>query len=118
MALRSDGTLVSWNSSVSGTNFANSLSNIVALAAGYGFDVAIRAEGVLRAWVSNGAFPASPPQVATPAGLTKVISAAAGVNQSIALRDDGTVAVWGTGTTTNVPSPLTNVVAVGSGFNH
>lgn len=85
-------------------------SNIVALAAGGYFNLALRTEETVLAWGndSNGS-------VASARGLSNVIAVAARDGNGLALMEGGTVAGWGTGEITNVPPGLTNVVAIAAG---
>jgi alpha-tubulin suppressor-like RCC1 family protein len=103
-ALRANGTVIGWNAAG-----VPALSNVVSIAAGYLFTVALRAEGVPVAW---GTSPAS----TVPAGLSHITAVAAGYTQALALRGDGTVAAWGSGPGTNVPLGLANVTAIAAGY--
>ena len=77
-------------------------SGIVQIAAGSSFGLALRSDGTVWAWGSNGAGQlgdgtvtsdqATPVQVT---GLSGVVAVAAGTDQSLALRSDGTVWAWG-----------------------
>jgi alpha-tubulin suppressor-like RCC1 family protein len=81
------------------------LSNVVAIAAGGGHGLALRADGTLAMW---GRFTNQPPD------LTNVLAVAGGDHHSLALRSDGTVVVWGDNSygQTNLPGGLTNVAVV------
>jgi len=85
------------------------LSNVVAIAAGYQFNVAAKADGTVTAWGNN-----RYGQCNVPAGLSNVVDVSAGPYHSLALLNDGTVVAWGDGSDgeTNVPAELTNVVAI------
>lgn len=111
VALRSDGTIVGWNF---GTG-PDSVSNIVAVAAGNNFGFAVRAEGILTGW-----FSVNSPFLNPPTGLNHVIAVACGGSHVLALKNDGTVVSWGDGKTasTNVPFNLTNVVGIAAGYAH
>ena len=85
------------------------LSNVVALASGEGFVLALKKEGTVVAWGDNysGA-------TAVPAGLSNVVAIAA-ARQALALKRDGTVVAWGAENhwgETSVPAGLSNVVAI------
>jgi alpha-tubulin suppressor-like RCC1 family protein len=77
-------------------------SGIVQIAAGSSFGLALRSDGTVWAWGSNGggqlgdgtttASETTPVQVT---GLSGVVAVAAGIDQSLALRSDGTVWAWG-----------------------
>jgi hypothetical protein len=79
------------------------LTNISAIAGGYVHSLAVKADGTVYAWGTNGngqlgdgttAQQCTPVQVA---GLTGASNAAAGYGHSIALKTDGTVWAWGAG---------------------
>jgi alpha-tubulin suppressor-like RCC1 family protein len=105
-ALRSDGGVVGWNGV-----FVPPFSNIVAIAAGFNFGCALRAEGTLTGW---GAI--SPSFI--PSGLNHVTAIACQGSTLMVVRSDGTVVVSGTGAVTNVPNGLSNVVAVAAGYTY
>lgn len=118
LALRADGTVVAWGdlSSVS-----PQMTNIVAIAAGFGYQVALKANGTL---VFNGAA-SSASATNPPAGLSNVVAIGAGRAHTIALRSDGTLVNFGTywnsagpELTMPVPASLTNIVAVSAGYDH
>ncbi len=101
--LRADGTVFGWNGYA-----APALSNIVAIAAGNNFALALRAEGTIVGW-------GDAPYSIVPAGLNHVTAIACGITHSLALRNDGTVAAWGIGSVTNIPAGLANVAAIAAG---
>jgi alpha-tubulin suppressor-like RCC1 family protein len=88
------------------------LTNVVAIAAGAYFDLALSADGTVAAWGENWQNPLD-----VPPDLTNAIAIAAGTYHGLALRADGTVVSWGS---TDVPAPvdLTNVVAIDAGDNN
>lgn len=89
-------------------------SPVVAIASGYGHNVALRADGTVVAWGLSG----TSAQTGVPAGL-KAKAVAAGENHSVAVKLDGTVVQWGTVSGGKpVPAKLTNVVAVAAGRYH
>jgi hypothetical protein len=112
MALRADGTVVTWAFDYSTP--ANA-SNIVAVAAGWEHCLALRADGLVIAWGDN-----SYGQSAVPASATNVISIAAGYYHNLALRADGTVIAWGKGYlgVINVPWGLTNAAVISAGEDY
>jgi alpha-tubulin suppressor-like RCC1 family protein len=120
LALKQDGTVVAWGVG-SVTNVPAGLSNVVAIAAGSGHSLALKSDGTLVAWGVG-------PGTNLPAGLSNVMTIAAansseptysqgGGNVSSAVLSNGTVVAWGSSlyNQTNVPSGLTNVVAVANG---
>ena len=107
LALRADGTVLEWPLD----NVPPGLTNLVAVAPGFGHCLALRADGTVAAWGENW-----DGQTNVPSGLTNAVAVAAGWRHSLALRADGTVVVWGA--VTNVPVGLSNVVAVAAGSQH
>lgn len=111
LALKSDGTVRSWNPFSPGGYYATpSISNIVAIASGFGKNLALDRFGRVMGWSYN----TTNLDPAVPAGLSNVIAIAAGYDYSLALRAEGTVVCWGS--PTNVFSGLTNVVAIAAGY--
>src|SRR5215212_7139590 len=91
MALRANGTLVTWGSQISPgqpLNIPPGLMNIVRIACGDSFSVAVRADGTARAWGSyfNGEYSF---------GDQRIVDVAAGSLFFILLLDDGTVRTFG-----------------------
>ncbi len=151
LALRQDGTVWAWgyngygelgDGTTSGGRTVpwpvSGLWDVVAVAAGYHHNLAVKADGTVWAWGSNyfmqigdglgGAYRKVPVAVS---GLTGVVAVAAGIGHSLALRADGTVWAWGAnydgelgdGTLTNRPTPvavsgLSNVIAVAANGEH
>ena len=135
VALRADGTVVTWT--VSGQAPVPGLSDVVGVAAGTQHKLALRADGSVWAWGYNGygqvgdgtnEVRSAPTRVP---GLPVVKAIAAGALHSLALCADGTLWAWGynasgqlgDGTTTNrsLPVPvsgLSAVVAVAAGSAH
>src|SRR5258705_12131321 len=87
VALRSDGSVISWGVA---TNPPTDITNAIQIAAGYTHGLSLRADGTVAAWGNN-----SQNQIAVPPSATNVIAVAAGYNHSLALRNDGTVVAWG-----------------------
>ncbi len=91
------------------------LTNVVGVAAGSGFSLALTAEGNVRCWgttyygLTN-----------VPSDLTNVIDLTAGNTHAIALKRDGTLRAWGVQSyaQANVPGNLVNVVSVSAGVDH
>ena len=116
----------SWNSPSTGQSFTApaGLTNVVAIAAGFGNDIALKADGTVVTWGDN-----QYGQTNVPSGLSNVVAVSAGDGHYLALKEDGTVVGWGWndyGQATGVPHgspgavtilgrPLTNVVAIAAG---
>lgn len=84
------------------------LSNVIGVAPGSRFNLALRGDGSVVAW-GEGRFGETTP----PAGLSNVTAISAGAYQGLALKADGTVTAWGRG---NAPPPgLGGVVAIAAG---
>ncbi|MGO9479442.1 MAG: RCC1 domain-containing protein [Limisphaerales bacterium] len=151
LALKADGTVVGWGDNNQGqatgvpntvspyissgpvTYGGQTLSNVVAIAAGVDFSLALRADGTVVGWGDN-----THGEINVPASATNVVAiAAGGTSFSLALRADGTVVGWGYngyGQATGLPntvSPynssgpvtyggqtLSNVVAIAAGSEH
>jgi YD repeat-containing protein len=107
-----DTTVVAWgNNDYGQTDVPADLKNVIAVAAGDGQSLALRADGTVVAWGRSY-------QTAVPAGLSNVIAVAAGSYHSLALRADGTVVAWSNnGNVTTVPAGLSNVVTIAGGEN-
>ena len=141
LALKTNGTIVGWgdNEFNQATGVLNPLSpysstgivavagqtltNVVAIAAGGWHSLALKADGTVVAWGAGTTNTDSWPhdgQAIIPANLTNVVAVAAGTLHSLALRADGTVVGWGLNDhgQTTIPPDLTNVVAVAAGNAH
>jgi hypothetical protein len=106
-------TVVAWGANAAGQcDVPLGLTNAVAVAGGYNFSFALKADGTLIAWGNN-----TYGQCNVPTGLTNLTAIAAGGDFGLALRQDGTVAAWGGNESgqTNVPAGLTNVMAIAAG---
>jgi len=117
VALRDDGTVLTWGSNEAGklgdgtfnshrTPVQVDIENVIAISAGSNFTVALKNDGTVWAWgnnqhgrLGNGSFIASrtPVQVqdSTTTFLNNVIAISTGNNFTIALKNDGTVWGWG-----------------------
>ena len=93
----------------------NGLTNVVAVAAGEYYSLALKANGTVIAWGDN-----NWGKTSVPTDLTNAVAIAAGYNHSLALKADGTVVAWGDNTfgQCTVPANLTNAVAIASGEEH
>jgi hypothetical protein len=112
MALRADGTVLTWGKA---ETLPGGLTNIIAIAAGGEHELAVRSGGTVVAWGDN-----TYGQTNVPAGLSNVVAVAAGDSFSMALQSGGTVVVWGDNTygQTNVPVLASNIVAIAAGGGH
>ena len=123
VVLRADGTVAAWGQNYFGqvgdgtttdrlspVNVTGGLDDVIAIAAGEMNTVALKLDGTVWSWGSNGyaagylgagisdEYRASPVQVVTASGpLTGVVAISAGTWHTIALKSDGTVWVWGLG---------------------
>lgn len=106
LALNRDGTISSWPSTVA-TGPGRSATAIAA--GGYTSvnNLGLLENGTVLNWPVPQYYP-------LPGDLTNVVAISAGEKHFLALRDDGTVTAWGDNAygQTNVPSGLTNVVAI------
>jgi alpha-tubulin suppressor-like RCC1 family protein len=107
------GRIWAWGDNRFGqTNLSAGLTNVVGLAAGGAFGLALRSDGKVSAWGYNGSGAINPP-----ASLTNIVQIAATSGSGLALRNDGTVVAWGDNNfgKTNVPTGLNNVVSIACG---
>jgi alpha-tubulin suppressor-like RCC1 family protein len=152
LALQADGSVWSWGGNLDGQlglgdvgspvfnpERVQTLSDIIAIAAGPVQSLAVKGDGTLWAWGNNlegqvGTGDTSSP-VYTPVrvqGLPDIIDAAAGLGHSLALGKDGTVWAWGSNLDGqlgigNTPSPvfvptrisgLMDVIDISAGPSH
>ncbi len=150
LALRADGTVVGWGDDYYGQATdvpmavppftsagvvvveGQALSNVMAIAAGESFSLALLRDGTVFGWGENSYGEATgvashqiPPigsGVASVAGgtLSNVVAIAAGAYHSLALKADGTVVGWGANDDgqISIPFALSNVVAIAAGADH
>lgn len=109
LALKNDGTVVAWGNV---SSVPDSLSNVVAIAAGGWHELALKNDGTVVAWGDD-----TYGQTDLPDDLTNVIAIAAGDFHSLALKSDGTVSAWGWDGEgeLDMPDGLTNVIAISAG---
>jgi len=109
MALRLDGSVVAWDSNGVRTDVPAGLSNVVAIATGGYYHIALKADGTVVTWGNS---------LTTPAGLNNVVAVGAGSAHLLALKADGTVVAWGGDAYyghLSVPANLSGVVAIAAG---
>jgi len=113
LALKADGTVVSWGAG----GVPPGVTNGVAIAGGGEHSLVLRADGTVVGW-GWGYYDYG--QTNSPASATNVVAIAAGGYHSLALKADGTVVGWGNNWygQTNRPASVTNVVAIAAGANH
>ncbi len=101
-------TVAGWGKSPYGLSTAPAnLTNVVDIAAGYRFNLALKSDGTIAAWGDN-----TYGVCDVPANLTNVVAVEAGNRHGVALLADSTVAAWGTFGERQVPAGLSNVVAI------
>jgi alpha-tubulin suppressor-like RCC1 family protein len=97
------------NGLVYGPTLIPTFSNIVAVAAGGSFYVALTATGTVIS-----------PSISMPPTLTNVVAIAAGASHALVLQGNGKVTGWGANNfgQITIPPNATNVVAIAAGSNH
>lgn len=114
LALRYDGTVVSWGNIPS--SVPAGLSGVTAIAASGEISLALKSNGTVVSWKYAGGS-------GVPAGLTGVTAIAAGDSHGLALKSNGTVVGWLDGITPQdegqavVPAGLTGVTKIAAGRN-
>ena len=118
MALRADGTIVSWSGPYSAEM---GVTNAVQIASGWCHDLAVLADGRVVEWglVPPNCGSTAPGATSMPPGLTNIMAAAGGHTHSLVLKSDGTCVSWGWMTVGAgyVPAGLSNVTAIAAGFD-
>lgn len=110
------GTVVAWGDNTYGqTTIPAGLTNVVAVAAGDNFNVALKGDGTVIAWGDNALG-----QTNVPPNLTNVVAISACRSHVLALRNDGTMVGWGENANgqNNIPADLTNVMAIAAGSSY
>jgi hypothetical protein len=120
LALKSDGTVVSWCGYDYGQcTVPSGLSGVTALASAWFHNLALKTDGTVVAW---GCATANAGQCNVPSGLSGVTSIAAGDYHSVAAKSDGSVVAWGCGPFNygqcSVPGGLSGVTSVAAGSYH
>ena len=108
--------VVAWGDNAGGqTNVPPGLTNVVAIAAGGGHNLALQASGTVAAWGDN-----SWGQTNVPTGLNNVAAIAAGGYHNLVLQSNGTVTAWGENYygQADIPPGLSNVMAIAAGGGH
>jgi hypothetical protein len=108
--------VIGWGDNSGGqTNVPATLTDAIAIGAGFSHALAVRRDGSVAAWGDN-----SIGQTALPTGLGTAVAVAGGYYHSLALKADGTVAAWGYNGSgqTAVPAALANVVVLAAGYYH
>jgi uncharacterized protein (TIGR02145 family) len=145
LVLKNDGTVWSWGNGAQGAlgvsgdcsiqshaQQVTGLSDVIDIAAGVGFSIALKNDGTVWVWGQNnagqlgrGSFdsagcPQTPGQLP---GLVSVVAITAGYKQVIAMKGDGTLVSWGAnefgqlgdGTTSTRNSPVSILDSTGTG---
>jgi alpha-tubulin suppressor-like RCC1 family protein len=132
MALKDDGTVVSWglNEFYWETPVPAGLTGVTAIAGGGGHSLALKSDGSVYGWGGNDSGQVTGTRTTTPETnyvtldgrlLGDVIAIAAGIESSIALRKDGSVVCWGRndfGQSTAPGAAQSNVIAIAAGEVH
>lgn len=114
LTIAQDSPVVPWGSDVSDLNVVPAPNGgFIRIAGGWEHSLALRGDGLLRAWGLN-----DDGQCNAPAGSYAAI--AAGGYHSLGLKTDGTIWCWGRNgdNQCTVPAPNSGFVALGSGKNH
>ncbi|WP_240686856.1 RCC1 domain-containing protein [Amycolatopsis suaedae] len=114
LALRNDGSVVSWGNRTDVP--AEARSGVTAVAAGGDHSLALKGGGVI-AWGSNRHGQATVP----PQARSGVKAIAAGWNHNLVLKEDGTLVAWGYNANceATLPTPApSGVVAISAGVEH
>jgi alpha-tubulin suppressor-like RCC1 family protein len=112
LALTREGKVIGWGANRYGeANVPESVSNVVAVSAGFFHSLVLTEEGNVVAW-------GYPPASAVPSGLTNVIAIAAGGFHNVALLRHGTIVAWGNNGSgqITVPPEASNVIAIAAGW--
>jgi alpha-tubulin suppressor-like RCC1 family protein len=110
VAVKSDGTLITWGDTAQPVAPPVGLSSIAKVSMGHNHGLLLKYDGTVSAWGNS----ADAPGAAVPAGLSGVTAVTNGDNHSLALKSDGTVVGWGANSfgQATVPAGLVNVFAI------
>lgn len=115
-----DVMVIAWGDNRDGQcNVPLNLRDVIAIAAGQNYSLALRSDGTVAAWGNNGSG-----QTNVPTNLTNAIAVAAGSHHALALRSDTTALIWGDWWTqygysaADFPTNWSNIAAVASGADH
>ena len=118
LAIRSNGTVVSWGSNYRGQiNVPTGLNNVIAVAAGSEHSIALKNDGTLVAWGDNGVDSTYRPDQLNDFIDISVSRQKDVFGHFVGLKKGGSVVAWGNNNSgqTNVPKNLTNVIAISAG---
>ncbi len=112
LALKTDGTVAAWEGAdtYGQTNVPPGVSNIIGVATGSGYSMAVRSNGTVTAWGKN-----DYGQTNVPAGLSNVVTISSGwYGHAFALKSDGRAVGWGYNAfgQASVPSICTNLIQI------
>ena len=113
VALRADGTLVSWGQANTIVNNTPAGNDFVAISAGDQHAIALRADGTVVGWGNN-----SSGQINTPPH-SDFVKISAGINHNLGLRANGEVYAWGSNANgqCNVPAGTYIDIAGGNTYS-
>jgi alpha-tubulin suppressor-like RCC1 family protein len=116
LALRNDGTIISWGNVIAPPK---SVGDVVAISAGGSatnqFGLALTTNGTVLGWNDYTGYPYQ--GETPPADLTNVVAISAGGHHAMALKSDGSVLTWGygSGPSQSIVPGLTNAIAISAG---
>ncbi|WP_156213415.1 PKD domain-containing protein [Lentzea aerocolonigenes] len=113
------GAVAVWGDEFGGKTHvpSSALSGVIAMAAGFGHCLALKANGTVLAWGENTFGQTDVPEEAT----SDVVAIAAGHSHNLALRSDGSVVTWGVnvpGELSVPPQAMSDVIAIAAGGGH
>jgi hypothetical protein len=114
LALKRDGTVVTWGSSASQfsvTNVPPGVTNVIAIAASGNSSMVLKSNGTVVVWGDNASGQTNVPPAAT--NVMAIADSDYGSGYCLALKSNGTVIGWGNGP--KVPAALSNIVAIAAG---